>query len=68
MSLVGTGTNACYTERIENIENFRGDPSKPYMIINTEWGNFGADGKIDEFLTEYDRTLNENSGHVGEQM
>lgn len=38
------------------------------MLINLEWGNFGADGKLDDFLTEFDKTLNENSGHVGEQM
>lgn len=66
--IIGTGTNACYTEKIENIENFRGDPSKPFMLINLEWGNFGADGKLDDFLTEFDKTLNENSGHVGEQI
>jgi hypothetical protein len=44
-------------ERIENIQNFKGDPAKPYMVINTEWGNFGADGVIDDYLTQYDKTL-----------
>ena len=60
---IGTGTNACFVERIENIELFKGDPKKPYMIINAEWGNFGADGVIDDFLTEYDETLLASASH-----
>mgnify|MGYP003729745177 CR=1 FL=1 len=50
-------------EKIENIKNFNGDPSQPIMIINIEWGNFGADGLLDEFLTEYDKTLILSSSH-----
>ncbi|XP_065202613.1 hexokinase type 2-like [Planococcus citri] len=66
--IVGTGTNACYTEKIENIEFFDGDPAKPYMIVNTEWGNFGSDGRLNDILTEYDRNLDSYSSHVNEQI
>lgn len=34
--IVGTGSNACYVEKIENIENYDGTETSQ-MIINTEW-------------------------------
>lgn len=67
-TLSGTGCNACYVEKIENVELFDGDKSKPYVIINTEWGNFGADGCLDDILTEYDREIDRNSLNPGKQM
>ncbi len=69
LCLLGTGCNACYAEKIENIEtaeNF--DTSKPLMIINCEWGNYGADGEIDDILTEFDITIDNASSHKREQM
>lgn len=64
----GTGCNACYVEKVENVELFEGDKSKPYVIINTEWGNFGANGDLDDVLTEYDRQVDEMSLNRGKQM
>lgn len=65
--LAGTGCNACYVEKVENVELFDGDKSKPYVIVNTEWGNFGADGGLDDILTEYDREIDRNSVNPGKQ-
>ncbi|XKL62282.1 hypothetical protein PGB90_002115 [Kerria lacca] len=68
--IVGTGCNACYTERIENVKNTDApiDQSKPFMIINCESGNFGADGVLDDILTEFDKTLDSASSHKREQI
>lgn len=38
------------------------------MIINCESGNFGADGVLDDILTEFDKTLDSASSHKREQM
>ncbi|CAH0385523.1 unnamed protein product [Bemisia tabaci] len=66
--IVGTGSNACYVEKVENAELFDGDKSKPYVIINTEWGAFGDDGALDLILTEYDRTIDSESINPGKQL
>jgi hexokinase len=65
--IVGTGCNACYVEKIENTELFDGDKSKPHVIVNTEWGAFGDDGKLDAVRTKYDREIDEDSLNPGQQ-
>lgn len=55
-------------EKVENVELFDGDKSKPYVIINTEWGNFGSDGSLDDILTEYDKQIDAQSMNPGKQM
>lgn len=37
------------------------------MCINTEWGGFGDDGALDDFLTKYDAKLDELSINPGQQ-
>lgn len=69
--IVGTGSNACYVERTKNVEcaipgNYA--PEKPYMLINTEWGAFGERGTLDFVLTEFDRSIDENSINPGKQL
>jgi len=72
--ILGTGTNACYLERIENIVKFRPDPSAPkdeVMVINMESGNFGSrPGRIgsDLPLTKWDRILNKESNNRDNQL
>lgn len=66
--IVGTGCNACYVERVENAEMFDGDASKPHVVINTEWGAFGDDGKLDAVRTAFDRTVDENSLNPTKQV
>ena len=54
--ILGTGTNACYMERLDAVPKFKGD-RKHYsqVIINTEWSAFGDDGTLENWRTEYDR-------------
>lgn len=62
--IIGTGTNACYTERLENIK--KDDDLSALsgrMIINTEWGNFNKFR-----MTGYDRILDKNSDNPGSQI
>lgn len=71
--IVGTGSNACYMEKIENIrklEKTEADDSHTEleMCVNTEWGAFGDDGKLDKYRTEYDRALDEKSINPGKQL
>ncbi|MFH4981250.1 hypothetical protein AB6A40_007959 [Gnathostoma spinigerum] len=71
--IVGTGTNACYMEKLENIEKIRDehldeDNFPDEMIINTEWGNFGEDGSLDFIRTRFDRAVDEGSINPGKQL
>ncbi|KAK7793817.1 hypothetical protein R5R35_014322 [Gryllus longicercus] len=66
--IVGTGSNACYVEKVENAQLFDGDRSKPYVLINTEWGAFGDDGALDFVRTEFDRDIDNNSINPGKQL
>jgi len=63
----GTGCNACYVEKVENAELFVGDHSRPHVVVNSEWGAFGDDGKLDAVLTKYDRKIDEDSLNPGKQ-
>lgn len=38
------------------------------MIVNTEWGAFGDDGTLDNFLTKYDREVDANTINPGRQL
>ncbi|CAK5037732.1 unnamed protein product [Meloidogyne enterolobii] len=64
--IVGTGSNACYMERLENISKLNGlvsvnDGLPEEMCINCELGAFGDDGKIDKYRTVHDKKLDANS-------
>ncbi len=62
--IFGTGTNACYREKISRILKMKGRKAKSaYMIINTEWANFN---KINTTL--YDRMLDKNSANPGDHI
>ncbi len=58
--IMGTGTNACYRERIGRIGRVKSAYDGEYMIVNLEWGNF--DGVARTF---YDRILDQNSVNPG---
>ncbi|GLV44227.1 Hexokinase A [Carabus blaptoides fortunei] len=66
--IVGTGSNACYVEKVENAEMFDGTTDKSHVLINTEWGAFGDDGKLDFIRTQYDREIDEHSINPGKQI
>jgi len=61
--ILGTGTNASYSEALDNILKWRGKASIIEMCINQEWGGFN---KIS--LTEWDRLLDAESVNEGKQI
>lgn len=66
--ILGTGTNACYIESLDAVPKFSGDRSRySNVIINTEWGAFGDDGKLDHYLTSADRELDQLIVNKGQQ-
>ncbi|KAK0095455.1 hypothetical protein PV326_008311 [Microctonus aethiopoides] len=69
--IVGTGSNACYVEKVENTEcaipgNYNEDKSN--MLINTEWGAFGECNTLDFVVTEFDQAIDTNSINPGKQI
>lgn len=67
--IVGTGTNACYMERLENVETWTGDLNDPQqVIINTEWGAFGDNRCLDFLRTPVDHQIDECSLNKGKQL
>ncbi|XP_076372364.1 hexokinase type 2-like isoform X1 [Tachypleus tridentatus] len=67
--IVGTGTNACYMEKIENVETWEEDQNgSKQVIINTEWGAFGDNGCLDFLCTRYDREVDKASLNTGKQI
>ncbi|XP_068153349.1 hexokinase type 2 [Drosophila tropicalis] len=67
--IVGTGTNACYVEKTANAEMFQNyqTSSKPYMIINCEWGAFGDNGVLDFIKTPFDKLVDKQTPNVNRQ-
>lgn len=62
----GTGTNACYMEEMRHIDLVEGDEGR--MCINTEWGAFGDDGVLDDYITSFDREIDAASINPGKQL
>ncbi|KAJ0025185.1 hypothetical protein Pint_09384 [Pistacia integerrima] len=63
--ILGTGTNACYVERMDAIPKLQGyKSSSGRTIINTEWGAFSKGLP----LTEFDREMDAASINPGEQI
>lgn len=66
--IVGTGSNACYVEKVEEAELFDApDNRKPHVLINTEWGAFGDNGALDFVRTEFDNDIDSHSINPGKQ-
>jgi len=67
--IFGTGSNACYVEKIKNVHTWDGDVSYPdEVLINTEWGAFGNAGALDFILTDFDRDVDKNSVNPTKQI
>ncbi|KAM6943608.1 hexokinase HKDC1-like [Xenentodon cancila] len=64
--IIGTGTNACYMEEMSHVDRVEGDEGR--MCVNTEWGGFGDDGALDDFITEFDRDVDAASANPGKQI
>jgi hexokinase len=68
LNTLGTGSNACYVEKVSNAEMYDGPANgKDHILINTEWGAFGDNGALDFIRTEYDREMDEFSINKGRQ-
>lgn len=63
--VLGTGSNACYMEEMQNVEMVEGNQGQ--MCINMEWGAFGDNGCLDDIRTDFDRVVDEYSLNVGKQ-
>ncbi|XP_027958508.1 hexokinase-3 isoform X3 [Eumetopias jubatus] len=63
--IVGTGTNACYMEELQNVAAVPGDSG--HMCINMEWGAFGDDGSLDLLRTCFDANVDQASINPGKQ-
>lgn len=52
--ILGTGTNACYPERVARIRKLPGGEASGEMIVNLEWGNFDrlAANRFDDLLDD----------------
>ncbi|XP_068443348.1 hexokinase HKDC1-like [Clinocottus analis] len=64
--IVGTGTNACYMEELRHVDLVEGDEGR--MCVNTEWGGFGDDGALEDYITEFDRDVDSASNNPGKQI
>ncbi|KAF1392977.1 hypothetical protein PFLUV_G00033620 [Perca fluviatilis] len=64
--IIGTGTNACYMEELRHIDLVEGDEGR--MCVNTEWGAFGDDGALNDYITEFDRDVDAASNNPGKQI
>lgn len=58
--IVGTGTNACYSENICRIAKYSGSNERREMIVNMEWGNFNRI-EMNSFDQAFDRAT-QNAG------
>ncbi|XP_019611647.2 hexokinase-3 [Rhinolophus sinicus] len=63
--IVGTGTNACYMEELQNVAGVAGDSG--HMCINMEWGAFGDDGSLGMLSTCFDASVDQASINPGKQ-
>ncbi|XP_014240900.1 hexokinase type 2 isoform X2 [Cimex lectularius] len=66
--ILGTGTNACYVEQVENVPGFESQPGKPLVLINTEWGAFGENGELEFIRTSFDKEVDKTSINPGKQI
>lgn len=75
--IVGTGTNACYMEKVREVQRMHREEGKivkhhqlsqDTTVVNTEWGAFGDNGTLDFIRTKWDREIDAASPEVGRQL
>lgn len=60
--ILGTGSNACYLESADKVEHWETKRhGEKEVIIDTEWGAFGDNGRLDFIKTDYDVQVDKNS-------
>ncbi|CAG0878833.1 unnamed protein product [Darwinula stevensoni] len=63
--ILGTGSNACYLERVSRIEKWEGKHDVEEVVIDIEFGALGDNGVLDFIKTDFDREVDRNSLLVG---
>ncbi|CAF2746550.1 unnamed protein product [Rotaria sp. Silwood2] len=67
--ILGTGTNACYIESLDKVGTWNGNYDDPkQVIINTEWGAFGDNGRLNFIRTKYDEAVDLSSINPRKQI
>jgi hexokinase len=67
--ILGTGTNACSIANLARVGTWTDDVDEPrQVIINTEWGAFGDNGRLNLIRTKYDEEVDLSSINPGKQM
>jgi hexokinase len=67
--ILGTGSNACYVENLDNVKTWTEDRNDPkQVLINMEWGAFGDNGCLNFLRTEYDIEVDKTSLNQNKQM
>eukprot|EP01125_Pyxidicula_operculata_P006081 TRINITY_DN2118_c1_g1_i2.p1 TRINITY_DN2118_c1_g1~~TRINITY_DN2118_c1_g1_i2.p1 ORF type:complete len:511 (+),score=165.44 TRINITY_DN2118_c1_g1_i2:2619-4151(+) len=71
--ILGTGSNACYYERVDKIKKMPADVASKFgdhMVINMECGNFGSRPDTNDLIStnEYDTKLDVESLNPGKQF
>lgn len=67
--IIGTGTNACYMETLENVELFDDNVEDVnQVIVNTELGAFGEDNALGFVSTRWDQSVDQLSVNPSKQM
>ncbi|NXS86473.1 HXK2 protein, partial [Erpornis zantholeuca] len=59
------GSNCCFMAEAYLVE--MAEETSGRMCVNTEWGCFGDDGTLDDILTPYDQSVDEESYKPGEK-
>jgi len=67
--ILGTGTNACYLENVQEVTTVEldGECRSQHMVVNTEWGAFGDKGELDYVKTKWDEEVDARSLNPGQQ-
>lgn len=66
--ILGTGTNAAYVEKIDQVTKWKGHGKEGLVVINTEWGNYGSGDNAALTITKWDRTLDRESSNAKKQI
>jgi len=66
--ILGTGTNACYMEKLDKVLTWTGKNDHKEVIINCEWGAFGDKGEIEFVRTAIDVEIDQHSLNPGKQL
>jgi hexokinase len=64
--ILGTGANAAYVEKIDQIRKWKGEYGTGEMLVNMEWGAFDEDHLVIP-ESKYDKILDRASKNVGRQ-